>query len=172
MRFCRSDRVNGNGPWTAYWAFEAGENTSMAEGRDTVIEIVFVEDEEMDVRHFQRLARKHGLSAPVRVFRRADDALSFLDQSVSKSGDRRHVIVTDLNMPGTSGHELVETIRADPRMAESVVFVISTSDLATDMQRAYGNNVAGFIVKDPQGQSVSECVQMLKHFCNSVVLPT
>ena len=132
--------------------------------------IALVEDEEMDIRHFRRLAKKHGLTNPLEIFEDAETALSFL-RRLKEQADRPPVLViTDINMPGMTGHELIEAMRADPDLASHVIFVVSTSDLRSDIERAYTNQVAGYIVKDSGGAALAESVQMLRHYCGSVTL--
>lgn len=142
--------------------------------------IIFVEDEEMDVRHFKRMMKKHAFEAPIETFRDADSAWNYIaSRSGARDGARIGVpngegvvLVTDINMPGTTGHELIEMLRDDPYTAGMVIFVYSTSDLPGDIQRAYKNGVAGYIVKDSTGRALSEGVQMLRHYCNAVTLPS
>lgn len=132
--------------------------------------IALVEDEAMDVRHFRRLAKKHDLSNPIEVFENGDAALEFLRKSKTGKNCQPILLLTDINMPGMTGHELIEEIRHDPTLQHMVVFVVSTSDLETDIVRAYSNRVAGYIVKDAAGVALDESVRMLRHYCESVTL--
>lgn len=120
--------------------------------------------------HFQRLCRKHGIGVPVTVVRDGDTALETLKSS-RESGAIRYVVVTDLNMPGLTGHELIQEIRDDARLAPNVIFVLSTSDLASDIELAYARNVAGYIVKDATGERLDAGVNMLGHYLKAVALP-
>jgi hypothetical protein len=130
--------------------------------------ILLVDDDEADVFHFQRLGKKCGLASEIVVARSGDDALALLRRNADEG--QHFVIVTDLNMPGMTGHELIEEVRADDRLASSVIFVISTSDLPDDLDRAYERHVAGYIIKDEEGAQLSEGVQMLSHYLKAVTL--
>lgn len=134
--------------------------------------IALVEDEAMDVRHFKRLAKKHALPNDIEVFENADTALAFLRETKSAPISRPILLLTDINMPGMTGHELIEEIRHDPNLQDTVVFVVSTSDLETDIRRAYSNCVAGYIVKDAAGVALDESVLMLRHYCDAVTFKT
>ena len=138
------------------------------ESRQSTI-IALVEDERMDVRHFKRLVKKHELSNPLEVFENAETALAFL-RSAKYTSAAPVLVVTDINMPGMSGHEFIEEIRQDPDLASTVVFVVSTSDLESDIQRAYDSRIAGYIVKDATGAALDESVRMLRHYCGAVTL--
>lgn len=128
--------------------------------------IILVEDEEADIVHFRRVSKKLNLSADVVVARDGDEALEVLRQASGQCP--RRIVVTDLNMPGMTGHELIEEIRADPVLRTSIIFVFSTSDLADDIERAYQKNIAGYIVKDPHGQRLEAGISMLEKYIEAV----
>jgi CheY-like chemotaxis protein len=130
--------------------------------------ILLVEDEEADVVHFQRLCKKHQFAAEVVVTRNGDAALERLRREGLSGG--RWLIVTDINMPGLTGHELIEEIRNDEDLSSSVIFVISSSDLPDDIEQAYAQHVAGYIVKDPQGEQLDCGVALLNKYVQSVRL--
>lgn len=133
--------------------------------------ILLVEDEEADVLHFQRLCRKRGIRAEVTVATNGDAALRLLrEQARAMPATARYLIVTDLNMPGLTGHELIEEVRNDARIANSVIFVVSTSDLADDIEKAYRQHVAGYIVKDAAGDRLEAGVAMLDYYLSAVTL--
>jgi CheY-like chemotaxis protein len=102
------------------------------------------------------------------VARDGEEALEILSTEVLT---RPYVIVTDLNMPGMSGHELIERIRSTAKLCNSVIFVLSSSRLEEDIERSYTYNVAGYISKDVSSQELAASIQMLVTFCQSVHLP-
>lgn len=134
----------------------------------STLSILLVEDEEADVVHFQRISRRLRLEAEIVVARNGDQALDMLRSDAF--AERRCLVVTDLNMPGLSGHELIDELRRDERLASHVVFVLSTSDLPDDIEKAYKRHVAGYIVKDPHGERVEAGIAMLERYARAVAL--
>jgi CheY-like chemotaxis protein len=130
--------------------------------------ILLVEDEEADIFHFQRLCKKHQVTAELVIARNGDAALERLRQEGLSGG--RWVIVTDINMPGLTGHELIEEIRNDDDLTSNVIFVVSSSDLPDDIEKAYARHVAGYIVKDPHGEQLSAGIAMLNHYVQAVTI--
>jgi CheY-like chemotaxis protein len=130
--------------------------------------ILLVEDEEADVVHFQRLCKKHQMNTELVVARDGDEALARLRREGLSGG--RWLIVTDINMPGLTGHELIEEIRNDEDLSSNVIFVVSSSDLPDDIEKAYARHVAGYIVKDPQGEQLNSGIAMLNQYVQAVTL--
>jgi CheY-like chemotaxis protein len=60
------------------------------------------------------------------------------------------LVLLDLNLPGVSGHKVLEDIRADPRLAQLPVVVISTSNSPADVSFAYGHRANAYVRK-PNG---------------------
>jgi DNA-binding NarL/FixJ family response regulator len=58
----------------------------------------------------------------------------------------------------------LEAIRNDQELKTTVVFMITTSKAEEDKQRAYGHNVAGYIVKQDPANTFVEAVSLLEHY--------
>lgn len=132
--------------------------------------ILLVDDDEADVMLFRRCCAKAGLTVRVHAARDGMEALDYLRSPAAPQG--RMVVVTDLNMPRFSGHELIEAMRADPQLATHVIFVLSTSNLRTDVEASYRCQVAGYVVKDPHGEQLMQCIAMLRNYFCAVTLTT
>lgn len=57
------------------------------------------------------------------------------------------LILLDLKMPGRSGHEVLEAVKADPDLRKIPVAVLTSSDRDEDMARSYGLGGNHFITK-------------------------
>jgi two-component system chemotaxis response regulator CheY len=57
------------------------------------------------------------------------------------------VIITDLNMPGMDGFELISQVRADPRLRSVPILVLTTESDAEKKDRARRAGATGWIVK-------------------------
>jgi len=58
-----------------------------------------------------------------------------------------HLLLLDLNLPGTSGHELLERMRAVPLLERLPVIILSSSQHQADVQRARGNQATAYMAK-------------------------
>ena len=81
------------------------------------------------------------------------------------------MILLDLNMPRMGGLELLNTLRNDPSLETSVVFVLTTSKDDEDKLAAYKQHIAGYIVKEKLDDGFEDLVKLLDHYWRLVELP-
>lgn len=135
-----------------------------------VTSILMVEDDPIDVQAFARAARKADLTLPIDIVETGDEALTRLQQHRGAAVPPV-VVVTDINMPGLNGHELMEDVRKDSALRKTLFFVLSSSDQQKDLERAYRNGALGYIVKGPSSEAISGCAALIKAYCASISLP-
>jgi two-component system, chemotaxis family, response regulator Rcp1 len=83
------------------------------------------------------------------------------------------LIVLDVNMPKRTGHEVLEDIKADPRLKAIPVVMLTSSTNADDVTRAYEAYVNCYVQKPTSWDSWGEVVQAIEKFwCSLVKLPT
>jgi len=70
-------------------------------------------------------------------------------------------------MPRMDGMELLQELRADDSLKQSIVFMLTTSDRDRDVARAYEHNVAGYFLKD----DLSPLIQTLSPYCQGNTFP-
>jgi len=107
-----------------------------------------VEDDEVDVELVQRGVKKRQLPLEMNFQQNGRDALDFLRGEQLTAAQREQLIVfLDINMPGISGHQFLEELRADPLLRRTIVFMLTTSDHIRDRSQAYDQHVAGYFTK-------------------------
>jgi len=134
--------------------------------------ILLVEDDDVAAEAVVRSLRKAGLDFPT-VW--AEDGLQALralrGDDPERQVPRPRVILLDLNMPRMNGFEFLQQLRADPRLRDDVVFVLTTSDAETDRMRAYQEHIAGYMVKAAVGPQFSRPAQLLGLYHHHIRLP-
>ena len=98
----------------------------------------------------------------------AEEALTYLRSPVKT---KPALILLDLNLPGMNGVELLETIKADPALAEIAVVVLSTSDERRDILDSFDLSVAGYIVKPADYASLVETLKIVQDYWSLNHLP-
>jgi CheY-like chemotaxis protein len=137
-----------------------------------MVNLLLVEDDEVDVQGLKRAFNKGRIGNPITVARDGIEALEILrGLNGHEKLPKPHLILLDLNMPRMNGIEFLEEIRADEDLKSSVVFMITTSKADEDKARAYGHNVAGYIVKQDPANTFMEAVSLLEHYWKIVEFP-
>lgn len=119
--------------------------------------ILLADDDRVDAKAFLRALARLGAAAPVTVARDGLEAWELLDRD---DGLRPAMIVLDINMPRLNGLELLRRIRDDARLADTPVFVLTTSDDEGDRLDALELSVAGYIVKSQLDAGLARALQL------------
>lgn len=133
---------------------------------------LLVEDDDVDVMYLKRSFKQLKIANPMVV---ANDGIEALDMLLGRNGrealPKPYIVLLDLNMPRMNGLEFMKTIRSDPALKSTVIFVLTTSNDEQDKFKAYENHVAGYIVKSEAGQSFLDALGMLDQYWRVVELP-
>ncbi len=136
------------------------------------VHFLIVDDDEIDQMAIQRSLHKNKINNPVTS---ACDGVEALEILRGQNGRDRlpspYLILLDLNMPRMDGLTFLEELRRDPALADSIVFVLSTSATEEDIRGAYKHHVAGYLVKNQAGEGFLKAVQMLDSYVLVVRFP-
>jgi CheY-like chemotaxis protein len=106
--------------------------------------ILSVEDDTVDAMTVKRaLEDADAFSSLVHVAS-ADSALAYLRSDVNQ---RPFLILLDLSMPKTSGHEFLVAVKADPALSSIPVVVLTASASHDDISDSFKASVAGYVTK-------------------------
>ncbi len=139
------------------------------------LNLLLVEDDEIDRKAVRRAFHRKKL--PVHIVEAMDgqEALDILNgRSDHKLPPEPFIILLDVNMPKMGGLELLQQLRAetaDPKIRNSIVFVLSTSEAARDLDRAYALNIAGYLLKSAEKGGLDAIAEMLWSYRQLVIFP-
>ena len=136
------------------------------------VTILIVDDDDVDADVIRREIVKQHIANPIVRARDGLEALQVLRGDETHQGlPRPYLILLDLNMPRLSGIEFLQELRDDPKLHDSIVFVLTTSDDDRDILSAYQQHVAGYLTKGRIGQPFVEQLNMLELFWRYVIFP-
>ena len=101
-----------------------------------IVGIVLVEDNPDDAVFTDRVLRRCGLANGLSLCTSGEDVVERLNARAS-AGDDAGVVLLDLGLPGMSGLDVLRTIRADPRHADTIVIVLTGANAFDDISAAY-----------------------------------
>lgn len=110
--------------------------------------LLLVEDSAADARLVREALIENDMAVDLRVARDGHEALDLLfgagTGGVSLTPD---VILLDLNLPGVDGLHVLERLKADARLRQIPVVVLTTSAAARDVGAAYDLHANSYVVK-------------------------
>jgi len=107
------------------------------------VHCILIEDVESDARYIEIQVEKHAPNVEMERVETGEEALERLE-SPERTYD---LILMDWNLPGMSGVELLDSIRALPRMASVPVVVLTGSSSPQDASLAYEHAASAFVSK-------------------------
>jgi len=107
----------------------------------SVRRLIVVDDDPVDVRFVMRAFSDAGNRVEITHVADAEAASDRLDTEVFD------YILLDINMPGTSGVDLLKRLRGRTRTAVTPVIMLSSSSNIADVSRAYENGANAYAVK-------------------------
>ncbi len=139
---------------------------------DTLLHILVVDDDDVDVMNVERAFKKNNIRNPLYIARDGVQALAMLrDEGPARIPSERRLVLLDLNMPRMSGLEFLHELRSDPSLRHLTVVVLTTSDDERDKVEAYNLNVAGYILKPVTFTAFVEAMATLNKYWTINELP-
>ncbi len=134
------------------------------------VSILLVEDNPGDVnltREALQGAKVHNLLHVVDDGAKAIDFLHHKGEYAD--APRPDVILLDLNLPKKDGRQVLAEIRADPKLTEIPVVVLTTSSADEDVLRAYELHANCYITKPVDLKQFLKVVELIEDFWLTVV---
>lgn len=130
--------------------------------------ILIVEDNDYDYDQTVRAFQRSRLANPIFRCVNGDDALDFLyhrgEYTDPASAPRPSIVLLDLKLPGTDGHEVLQIVKADADLKSIPVVMLTTSDDERDIQACYQAGANTYIRKPVTFDGYMEAVQRLEQY--------
>ena len=128
--------------------------------------ILYVEDTPDDVFLMQRAFKKIAPDVDMRVITNGQEAADFFDASRPKSAETAplSLVILDLNLPGRSGLEVLQTIRSKSRFPKVPVILFSASNRQEDIDSCYLAGASAYVVKPSESEELRTLVKLIHDF--------
>lgn len=138
--------------------------------------VLLIEDNPEDREAIRRAFQEAGPPCSLHYCVTGDDGIDFLFRrgkySLPESAPRPALIVLDLNLPGTGGREVLETIKGDNSLGVIPVVVLTTSSDEGDIQSCYRSGVSSYLQKPVELRAFMETIRRLaEYWLETVILP-
>jgi CheY-like chemotaxis protein len=136
------------------------------------MQILVVEDNYNDVALIKRGFRQCEPRPKVVYAKDGEEAFDVLfARREFEDTPRPDILITNLNMPKFSGHELLEQMKADERFASIPVIVLTMSEREEDIVRAYSHDAAGFFSKPVDKEEFFSLIKAVHDYWQACSLP-
>ncbi len=122
------------------------------------LHILHIEDDAVEVMNLQRIFRKLEVRHELHAATNGEEALRKLRETPAWHPD---LILLDLHMPRMNGHEFLHALRADENLQSIAVYVLTSSDLPQDNEKASQYKVASYVVKPGTPARYNEVIEQL-----------
>lgn len=143
------------------------EMAEVGEHRESPPRVLLIEDEAVDVVAVRRAMGALGMAEGMAIVGNANDALDKLDDS-----DDFGLILLDLDLPGTSGLELLSELRTRAGRQAPPIVVLTSSRNAADCNAAYRAGAAGYFVKPLSWDDLLAKLQLVVQYWSQSLRPT
>lgn len=108
------------------------------------LRLLLVDDSLMDRHLAEEVFAEYAHLCEVTTVGSGQEALTYLRSPGAALPD---VVLLDVNMPGMSGFEVLEALKADPRLVPIPVVMLTTSNHDHDITRAYTLHASSYLIK-------------------------
>jgi CheY-like chemotaxis protein len=134
------------------------------------ITILMAEDNATDIMLTKEALAHAKVLNSLHVVEDGIDCLDFLHRRGKHAkAPRPDLILLDLNMPRKNGQEVLAEIKADDKLKQIPVVILTTSKTEEDVLKAYGLFANCYVVKPVDFDVFAEVVRSIQEFWFSVV---
>jgi len=123
------------------------------------VPILIIEDDRDAIVLIRRLLTKAGIDGPISSVRDGEAAITLLQSLAAGTAgvgvDRPRLMFLDLHMPRVNGFGVLKWIQESNAFPDCAVVVMSTSDLASDIEKAYRLGACAYLTKYPEVQHLA-----------------
>jgi CheY-like chemotaxis protein len=130
--------------------------------------ILLVEDEPSDVFLMRRALKSAQVTNPMQIAGDGQEAINYLS-GAGKFSDRAQfpvpsIIFLDLKLPYKTGFEVLDWIRGQEHLNQTLVMVLTSSSEERDISQCYKLGARTFLVKPPNAAMLTELMVSLRDF--------
>jgi signal transduction histidine kinase/AmiR/NasT family two-component response regulator len=129
-----------------------------------LVNFLLVEDNDLDAERVDRMLQKISMCNPIFRVKDGESALEYLYENKEDLENESLVILLDINLPKMDGIEFLSIIRADQKLKDLPVFILTSSGNDKDIKNAFNNKIQGYILKPIDRMQLLEVMSSIS-FC-------
>ncbi|MBI3141504.1 MAG: response regulator [Bacteroidetes bacterium] len=134
------------------------------------VHILLVEDNDGDIYLTREALEDSRIINEISVARDGVEALDFMFKTGNHTqATTPDLVLLDINLPLKSGHEVLETLKSDPRTKQIPVIMLTTSSSESDIVKSYAHHANCYITKPVEIAPFLEAIGSIENFWFSIV---
>ncbi len=133
------------------------ENEEKGAAKVLVRHVLLIEDSPVDAKVTAAVCAKANIQNQVATVTNGEEALDYLNHRGSYEDEQKHpvpeLILADINMPGMSGHEFLEKVRAEKKFRDIPVIMLTASEDEKDVAESLSRGADGYLKKPLPGRT-------------------
>jgi DNA-binding response OmpR family regulator len=141
----------------------------------TPVTVIMIEDDEGHARLIERNIRRSGVNNEILPFTNGTAATRYLFGSDGSGIDhkgRALLILLDLNLPDTSGIDILRRVKENKFLKSTPVVVLTTTDDSQEVKRCYELGCNVYITKPVNYESFANAIRQLGLFFSVIQVPS
>ena len=130
--------------------------------------ILLIDDDSTDAILFKRAFQNLEIANPLVHLTTCRIGLDYLKDPDKK---KPWIVITDLNTPDMSGHELLAAMKADDVLKHIIVIVLSGSGDERDVVECFKLGAAGYMVKPSEHKKLIQIIRTIHDYWTISELP-
>jgi CheY-like chemotaxis protein len=130
--------------------------------------VLVAEDDPGDVFLLQRAFNEAGVPASLHFVRDGQEAIDYLGGEASFSDRATYplpdLMLLDLKMPRLNGFDVLQWLRQQPGLKRLLVTILTSSDQANDIDRAYDLGANSYLLKPHGSSELADLVQRVQRY--------
>ena len=138
------------------------------------VTIIMIEDDEGHARLIERNIRRSGVNNEIIPFTNGTEALNYLFGKDGTGLDHKGnalLILLDLNLPDTSGIDILKRVKDNKYLKTTPVVVLTTTDDSHEIKRCYELGCNVYITKPVNYESFANAIRQLGLFFSVIQVP-
>lgn len=136
--------------------------------------LLIVEDSPEDFDIIVRALRRCGFVGEILHCEDGDEAMDMLHAlggpSQPDRGELPRLVILDLNLPGTDGRGVLESIKSDPVLKTTPVVIFTTSNDPGDIETCYQLGASSYLKKPIDADEFQATIEIMRHYWFDVVV--
>lgn len=129
---------------------------------------MLVENDLTQAKAIERAFKTLGIRNPRIHFTNGNDTLSHLRR---QNGEKPWLILLNLDLPGMTGAEFLETIKSDEVLKKIPVILLTTSSNQDDITHSFELGAAGYMIMTPEYDGLLETIKTIAQYWNLCECP-